>query len=888
MPKHAGDARESFSPEARATVADEIRAAGGNEVFFFGSLTGGRVTSVEVVARGNARAVPVFLDRAGDHDVLIHNHPSGVLTPSKADLEIASEAGLLELGFFIVDNAVERVYRAVEPSNIAAEVRLDEAEISAIFAPGGLLATQVPNFEFRAGQRDMALAVTRAFNDRRVAATEAGTGVGKSFAYLVPAILWAVRNRQRIVVSTATIALSEQLVQKDLPLLARVLPVEFRFALQKGRGNYACKRKTADVRKNPELFGGVDERGRWVSEILARLETAREGSLADFDRSPPSDIWSDFQSTTEQTLSKACTFYNECHYYNARRAAIGANILVVNHHLLFSDLALRRASPDRKGDLVLPQYRRVVFDEAHRLEEIAAEHLGGGISRLAVLQGLGRLLGSARENGELRGRLPYLLSVLRSHDALPAGRFIEERLFERVQAAREGALEVFEDLAERISASVATVGSGSAEDSTLVEPTVVATERAEPAPAATEATKAPASAAVGTFRIGSRAGEVAFDAMRDPLLALREELIDLRLAIREGWTLLQDAPFEPQQDFDGALAEYRAAFRSVENYVLSIEQFLAPADGMLPWVELQERRGRNISLRVAPVRVAATLNDELYAQSDTVVMASATLSVAGKWDFLADRLGWNQTESRRFQGQSFASPFDFQRQAVLALTSDLPAPDHSHFERAFAAHVIELAQAARGRTFVLFTSHQLLRGVASRVAGPLEQAGLPLLVQGTAPPSELLRRFRAAGNAVLLGNMSFWEGVDVPGDALSCVVIARLPFRVPTHPLELGRAEELEARGENPFVRMTVPQAVLTLKQGFGRLVRTATDRGVVVIADHRVSTRPYGRRFLESLPPCRVERGTAAEMVEVVRRFFADGAPGVAESQDAKQETIG
>jgi len=846
-----------ITAECRRSLAEELDRAKGNEVFFFGSLEEeGRLITVEVIARGHSGAVPVFLERAGDHHVLIHNHPGGDLTPSPADLNIAGEAGARRLGFFIIDNAATRIYRVVEPFPEERTNLLDLEEIESIFSAGGLLETGIPGFEDREGQRSLAIECARSLNEGSVAAYEAGTGVGKSFAYLIPSILYAVRNRAKVVISTRTIHLGEQLLTQDLPTLARVLPEEFRYALIKGRGNYACRRKTELVRRSPELFTDESddeeaptERSGWISEILERLAVSKEGSRSDLPHEPPADVWADFSSSSDQSLKARCPHYRECFYYSARRRAAGAHIIVVNHHLFFADLAVRRGSGDFAGDLVIPGYSRVIFDEAHNLEEIAATHLGREVSRRGVVQSLGRLVAPARrKGGRERGRLPWLARELRDARRGESLEHLEMELMPRVREVRRKAEEVFSTLEMRIQETLEQSpplagGEGGAQGSALV-------------------------------RLGE--GHFPFDVVDGPLVSLRSALDRLRGTIRKGAQILEDERFTPPDRHEGCLAELRSALRSVEEPIGAIDFILSAEGSILPWFELRRGRGGNLSFQAAPLHVAEILSRDLYPPLESVILTSATLTVGEKWSFLSDRLGWDRIEGDRFRSEVFPSPFDYPEQVLLGLIDDLPAPGSSAFERAFSDMLIEALTATRGRAFVLFTSHATLRSVSRRIEPRLRDLGFPLLVQGTAPRSELLNRFRRAGNAVLFGNQSFWEGVDVPGAALSLVVVARLPFKMPNHPLELGRSEELEGRGKSAFAHLALPQAVLSLKQGFGRLIRTRADRGAVLIADQRVVTKAYGKRFVRSLPECRTVSGGWRSVRGELEAFFE--GPGAAD----------
>jgi len=836
-----------FTAEARFALASAITEAGGNEVFFFGSLDEeGRLESVEVIARGHLGAVPVFLERAREHQVLIHNHPGGDLTPSPADLSIASEAGARRLGFFIIDNLAELVYRVVEPFAESKEIPLDLEEIASAFKRGGLLDAILPAFEERSGQVDMAVSVAQALNGDEVVALEAGTGVGKSFAYLLPSILWAVRNRGRVVVSTQTIPLGEQLISKDLPTLDRALDVEFKSALIKGRGNYACRRKTGEVARQPEMFSTDDERDRWNSEIIARLGEAKEGTLSEMPGEPPNEVWSDFQSSSDQSLKARCPHYRSCFYYEARRRAFGAHIVVVNHHLLFADLALRRSSGDFESDLVIPGYQRVVFDEAHHLEEVACHHLGAEISRRGVLQVLGRLVSSPRrKKGTERGRLPWLISNLREAQRGLSLEYLEMTVLPEVRRLRKEAEMLFLRAQVQIGDALEEAGFGG---------------------------PSPADPLEGLMaRIGNGENEIPIEIVSGPLSDLREQLLSLRRAISKGADLLEEEPFEPAESFQGALVEYRSAIRGLGEQVSAIDFFLGADGGIQPWLEVGDGKQRNITFRAAPLRVDELLAEFLYRPLRSVVMTSATLQVGGRWSYLGERLGWDRVEGGRFRCEAFGSPFDWKRQVLLGLPTNLPAPDSPQYLVELAEVIVDSASFSKGRTFVLFTSHRMLRDVARMIDQKVKEMGFPLLVQGQAPRSELLARFVRAGNAVLLGNQSYWEGIDVPGATLSCIVVARLPFRIPNHPLELGRAEDLEARGRSPFAHLALPRAVLSLRQGFGRLIRTSTDRGVVVIADSRIRNRNYGTRFINSLPDCQRSDGTWDEIREQIAAYFSE-----------------
>jgi len=837
------DSTPLFAPGIRQKISDEIEKAGDNEVFFLGRIDDqGLLDETLVVARGSSTAVPVFLSRAEEgFQVLIHNHPGGDLTPSPADLSIAAEAGARRLGFFIVSNDGGRVNRVVEPFPEQEESPVEEKEIEDIFCSGGVFSSSIPDFEERPGQVEMSKSVARALNDGDVAALEAGTGVGKSYAYLVPAILWAVKNHSRVVVSTATIPLGEQLVHRDLPTLHRVLGIDFRYALIQGRGNYACRRKTQQVASEPEIFAEGEERESWVADVIDRLREAKQGTRQEMPGEVPDEIWSDFQSTSDQSLKARCPHYRTCFYYEARRKSFGAHVVVVNHHLLFADLKLRRSSGDFDSDLVIPGYQRIIFDEAHHLEEVACHHLGAEVSRKGLLQVLGRLVSPRKKNSQERGRIPWLRGHLGRHQQAEAHELLSMEVMPRVKSVRQEIETALERLENRIRDAAQLVGDTQGRDGSLMA------------------------------RIGERDGMLPMTVVSPPLIDAKDSLDDLRGLLQRCAELLEESPFEPEVEFQAAVAELRAAIRSVVEQISSIDFVLGAAGGIQPWVEMTTQPHKQIVVKAAPLRVDELLAEHLYRPVATVIQTSATLRVGESWSFLADRLGWERVERGRLRLENFSSPFEWKRQVLLGLPTDVPEPDRSGYEQRIAEMIVDTARVASGRTFGLFTSHRFLRRIAQRVRDSFQALGMPLLVQGEQPRSELLRRFVASGRAVLLGNQSYWEGIDVPGGALSCVFITRLPFRIPHHPLEQGRAEELKSRGKSPFAHLALPRAVLGLRQGFGRLIRTVDDRGVVVIADTRIVRRPYGKRFIDSLPDCSRSEGPWVDVRTSLEAFFAE-----------------
>jgi len=849
------DVTLTIPPRVRDFLAATIVQAGGNEVYFLGRVSwqgagAARLEEVDVLARGNRGAAPAIIRRAEEWDLALHNHPSGNLSPSEADLQVAGELGNREVGFVIIDNSAARHYLVVPPfERLGVEPKIDPEEVAGFFAPDGPLGKAMGDYEMRPGQVAMAREVAEALNGDRVVAVEAGTGVGKSFAYLVPAILWASRNQERVVVSTNTINLQEQLIGKDLPFLERVLPVKFRYALIKGRNNYACRRKAAEAEAGSALLAETDDEARQLRELAVWARTAHDGSLAELGAQPPERLWEKVMSETDKSLKVNCRFYGECFYYQAKRAAFQAGIVVVNHHLFFADLAVRRETGNYEWDLVIPGYRRVVFDEAHHLEDVASQYLGVRFSQLGLRTRFSRL---RSKNDPRKGVLPYLTSRLRKEGAKIAAEVLEEGLLRDLPGIAARVDEYFQSLVGMVETEARRARHRESENGGEDQDRRALQVRITPHPG-----QAP-------FRA----------ALSQKLRSVQEELSILLQEAERAIRAVEVAAGLPEERRAGLLLELTslrdrlAALQGDIDFFLDLEE-----KSHARWVEVRGRRGDpercGVSFASAPIRVAEALKSSVYDPLRTVVMTSATMAVEGSVQFLGERLGFDQVAPERFRFSEFPSPFDYSSQVLTLVPDDLPDPGSRAYEERVAPAVLEILRHSRGRAFVLFTSYGLLRRTFQALEQPLRAEGITPLCQGEADRSQLLRRFRSGPPHALFGTDSFWEGVDVKGEALECVVITRLPFRVPTEAIQVARVEDLEARGKNPFLAFTVPQAVLKFKQGFGRLIRSSTDRGAVVVLDRRIITKRYGQAFLRSLPPTRFVRGPTAEVIERLGEFF-------------------
>jgi len=816
---------ERLSATARTLLQEEIAAAHGREVsFVVRADPNGTLTDARVVARGTIDAVLALPGVAQRGEMLLHNHPSGFLEPSGADLHVAARLHDEGVGFGIVNNDVTTLYVVVECPRARSVARLDAIAVAGLLAETGPVAKAMGAFEDRPSQRDMAAYIADAYNDGGIALLEAGTGVGKSFAYLVPALEWARANGERTVVSTNTINLQEQLVGKDLPILARAFSTGERavtFALLKGWRNYLCLSRLEQARAGQEsLFDAA--RATELESIASWASRTADGSLADLAQEPSSEVWDAVAAESDLCTRLKCPHFDQCFVFAARRRAAEADVVVVNHHLLASDLAVRIASDNWQEAAVLPPYRRLVLDEAHHLEDVAAQHLGTQVSMLGVQ----RLLGRLERNG--RGLLPALAAELGTRDDLMASAsrdLLTRSVFDSLVAARRWAEELFGRLARRLdgeqsNAPVLRLTDSFAQDNVWREGLDVALENLL----------------------------VAFGKLRDGV-----ETIADRLSI--------DDPAEMRTRLVG---ELRGVVRRLDAAAVR-------------WMERRGRRTPNLTLSAVPLDLAPVLKEALFDRVETVVLTSATLAAGGEFTFLEERLGLSLPPSRVTTRAVLPSPFDFAAQCVFGIPTDIPEPkgggsdvDAAGSHGAAVARVlVELAHASDGGIFALFTSHAALRRTAEAIRGPVD-GRWPLLVQGEGQRDQLLRRFRDAGSAILLGTDSFWEGVDVPGRALRVLILAKLPFKVPSEPLTAARLERLTEAGVDGFTNYLVPLAALKLKQGFGRLIRSKSDVGAVVLLDRRVVTKRYGATMLEGLPPASKAIGNWPDVRRELEEFFA------------------
>ncbi|MFP4372931.1 MAG: helicase C-terminal domain-containing protein [Spirochaetaceae bacterium] len=789
-------ASDRIAPRVIEAMREAIAETGGNEVLFVCKVDeDALITEIEVRARGNLDSVPAPDLHMQQGHVVVHNHPGGRLQPSRADLDVAANLSAQGIGSCIIDNEVREVYVIVEPFLGAETEPIDGEELAARIDDGGELSRLHADFEPRPSQIEMLARVAGAFNDDRLCVAEAGTGVGKSLAYLIPAFAWAERNDERVVISTATINLQQQIMEKDTPLVRKLLGTDLEAVLVKGRGNYLCLNRLDEaLEEDSTLFSEPSDE---LTAVRDWARTSATGSRSDLPFYPSDELWSRVNSDPDSCSGLRCRNREGCFVMKARREAARARVLVVNHHLLFSDLALRLRGLGFHNTAILPPFHRLVFDEAHTLEDSATSYFSESFSRLSVVKYLNRLLRERR--GRRLGLLLQLASLGGDGEAVAAAGAL-------VAAVREQA-----DVVNEVTAA-GLVGRAA------------------------------------TLWVRDEPPDALSDQAKDALRELQDRLLAL---VEKVQAAVKSLPEEAEED--PVVYDVRLTLRRLQDISALCEGIRAPETRpeRVYWVEKRVlQAGQTLARFVStPVDVTDVMQEAVYEPYKTVVFTSATLTVNESFAFWERRIGLDAVDAGQRDEHIFPSPFDFAGRVLLGVPDDAPLPESPRYQAFLSEFVRRALTLSEGRALVLFTSYEMLTATYEAVKPALVELGITAFRQGADERSRLLAGFNADTASVLFATQSFWQGVDSPGETLTLLILCKLPFRVPTHPVQLARMEAVRREDGNPFRDLSLPDAVTRLKQGFGRLMRHRRDRGVVLIPDARVVRKSYGSVFLNSLP---------------------------------------
>ncbi len=819
---------ERLTDDTAEYLRQQIDDAGGQEVLFVGSVNEeGMVERVTATARGHDSAAPALYPFMEKGEVVIHNHPNGLLSPSDADLQVATRLGNQGIGFYLVNNEVSRIYCVSEPLAGGTEEEMVADELAAYLEPGGAMETRFEGYEAREEQVRMLRLVVRAFNERRIAAVEAGTGVGKSLAYLLPAAWWAVRNKERVVVSTATINLQQQLLEKDIPLTEKILNVSVGAKLVKGRGNYLCLRRMEDAVEEMALFRHPGGELETIREWASRTAT---GDRSDLSFYPSGEVWAKVCSEADACMGLKCAYRERCFVIKARKQAAASNLLLVNHHLLFADLAARREGAGYEGVAVLPPAKRIVFDEAHAVEKSATGFFSTRYNKLMLFKQLRRLYYSRAKSAA------GLAVTVQKYSASPE-RF--ERIPEKVQGLY--------DTAEEFNGALLSFLEGGS-----------------------------------TYRITGEAREAMADIFEGPLKNVKQALSALLSDLEGAVESVKDEHAEESEVFEISVVYDRLGL--LHSVLSRIEQ-LEDEEENIYWMEKRFTGGREpyVTLIVTPLEIAGLMREAVYEPNKTVVSTSATLTVRKEFTFWLSRVGLLPYRENGLLTERVESPFSYRERVMLAVPEDAPEPRQPEYQEYVSSFVAEALDISGGSGLVLFTSYGMLQKTFEEVAPKLEQRGIRVLKQGADDRSRLLSNFHRDVSSVLFATDSFWEGVDAPGESLKVVLICRLPFGVPTDPVLKARMEAIERRGGNSFMEYALPQAAMKLRQGFGRLMRRKSDRGIVCILDSRIIRKSYGRILLETLPETAVRKKGKEGLLREFEQFLgAEEEASSAEGTDS------
>lgn len=694
---------------------------------------------------------------------------------------------------------------------------MDKEKLVSLLSSDGLLSQKIPQFEVRHSQQEMLADVIEAYEEQKIALIEAGTGTGKSLAYLLPAIIWALEKNEPTVIATHTIALQEQLIEKDIPFLLRSLDLDLKAVLAKGMHNYVCLRKLHDTATElPEA-------------LLSWSQTTQEGSRSELPLAPSRELWEEIGAEADSCTHKRCPHYKECFFFKARRQLADAHLIVANHHLLFADLSIRQESDNYSEMCLLPSYNRLVLDEAHHIEDVATEHFADKVSTRGLLHFLGRLFSEKKV-----GKIPFLgkkiLEVYPKNERRQDVSTILHRIESLLPLERR-------NLNDKIHETFEIIGQ------------FHQAHRKEE-------------------KLRLREGHFSETFWIEEVQPATQELVEMGKRFVQSLLLLEPQIKLIKEDLltekcETILIEIGAICRRLQIFFKNLHNFIfSPLEASR--VRWMEGEGFNFQLVAADLEVASRLSETMFQRMGTVILCSATLTANTNFKFVRKRLGIEEAIEKIYE-----SPFLYEKQAMLLVPTDLPDPSHLSFTTHAAERIWEAIEGSRGGIFVLFTSYAMLQECRSILKDRLMSKRYSLYCQGEEARGILLGKFRTSQKAVLFGTDSFWEGIDVVGEALRCVVLVKLPFKVPSDPLFQARSEAITSDGGSAFFDYSLPHAIVKFKQGFGRLIRAKEDRGCVICLDPRLVNKGYGKKFLKSLPSCPHRFEKDEEYAKTIRQFF-------------------
>ena len=802
---------EFISAKAMEDMRLEIRESGGNEVFFRGIPDGeGLVSAVEVIARGNSSSVAALLNMMRKNEVIIHNHPSGVLIPSDEDVNISSMYGEVGGASYIVNNAVDDIY-VIVPLKEFIKIDIDE-----YFGENGVIHKNFGKFEVRREQYEMAKLIENSMNENKKLIVEAGTGTGKTIAYLLPTLLYAIENNLKVIVSTNTINLQEQLVNKDIPLLKKIINEDFNYQIVKGRGNYLCKRKLYNIDVTEKETDTEEERTE--KNIIRNLidwdkNVTRTGDRNELKYEISNSIWEKVNSEVDMCKGVKCPHYSKCHFFKARKNVADATLLIVNHHMFFADLAIRNQTGFYTNYSILPNYDIVVFDEAHNIEDTARNYFTFETSKISFGRLMGNIYNRRVVNSSNGGAIVRLMTYLNES--------LSSEEYEKVDELKEDAiaeLNIFYDKGIDIFDKLIYLFSENNNNREI-------------------------KIKIDKQKMQSNK---AFREVMEINSQFKESYGNLVIRINKFLNTVSNYNLE---DKEGFLFEFSRYYEKLKQYYKKFEFILeGKEEGYVYWANVTTIRP-NVKLYATPFDISDELNDNLFTKMDRMVFTSATLAVDNKFDYYKKSIGLMKENRRKIDERIVKSPFDYEKQMKVYIPEDALDPTNIEFLRDLEEFIEGVIKNTKGHCFLLFTSYSALNFLYNQLKSRFSEKEYTLIKQNDFPRHEMIEIFKNSKNPILFGTDSFWEGVDVQGEQLQSVIITKLPFKVPNDPVTEAIIENIRKNGQNPFNDYQVPQAVIKFKQGVGRLIRSKTDSGNIIILDNRIIKKMYGKKFLSALP---------------------------------------
>ncbi|HBD92718.1 MAG: hypothetical protein A2015_14545 [Spirochaetes bacterium GWF1_31_7] len=826
-----------FTDETKQNVSDLINTYEGGEIFFGCVLEeDGSIISAIPICYGNEEAVLAPFEIAEKYNAVLHNHPSGNTQPSGADLQYASVLKNQGIGFFITNNSAEKLTTVIPPVITRKSSKIRNEELNDIFHNEGSISKFKKDYEFRDGQLKMSMKVADSFNHKSIAVIEAGTGIGKSLAYLFPAFLYAEKNNERVVISTNTINLQSQLLNKDIPFVKKILNSEIEAVLVKGRRNYLCKLKIYHADTELEFSDDQEE----FNNILEWSNTTNTGTVDELNFVPNPAVWEKASSDADFCMGSNCIFYRECFLQLARRRASEANVLIVNHHILFADLQIRAQSGNMDENILLPPYKKIIFDEAHNIEKAASSYFTATFSKAGFYKFIALYRGK-KNKSFIKTIMTKMLSA-GGADLYAIGEYIEREVLGTLDSLYNNASDVFHRIDGYLERIIKTEGYGGPK--VTINHRILKEEWESP-----------------DFQTS----------VIEPLKNLSELIENFSSTLDNTGNLYEGLP-------DGLKSKYEIDFKTLKGYSSKLNSYYKEITEVLnteigrkvAWLEIfGDKDSPLFNLVSSPLYINIFLYESLHSVFESIVFASATLTINKSFDFFMSTIGLNLVKEKEIEVSTFDSPFHYDEKVLFVVPTDIPEPNSSDYNEKLNTFIEQSIKVTKGSSFVLFTSYSQLQKSFDVVNPQLREAGYRSFKQGDKSKDALLQLFIEEQDSNLFATDSFWEGVDAPGDTLRYVILTKLPFRMPTEPLEQARVEDLKKRGLDPFIFYTVPTAVIKFRQGFGRLIRTKSDYGIVALLDSRALSKSYGKTFFQSLPRCKFKSGKTLDILHEIGKHI-------------------